>query len=131
MPVPRGRRARDNLTLGGGRDAEIGNRSSRGPGQDAAVFTPARTDQTALAVTLTAVGEYVVPLETTDKELTGMDLVTINAFIDSCEAARSSPDYEPFPGDFNGDYIVNDLDLAQLQKDSLKCHALDCTGDRL
>jgi hypothetical protein len=43
---------------------------------------------------------------------------------DSCEAAQSLPDYEPFPGDLNGDCIVDDLDLAILQEDWLKDNSL-------
>lgn len=80
----------------------------------------------SLTVTLTAVGQYVLMLEASDGELTGMDLVTINAFIDSCDAAQSLPDYEPFPGDLNGDCIVNELDMAIWEEDWLKCNALDC-----
>ena len=96
------------------------------PNEGDAVFAPSGADQEALTVTLTAVGQYVLQLEATDGELTGVDLVTINAFNDGCEAAKSLPDYVPFPGDLNGDCIVDDLDLAILQEDWLKCNSLDC-----
>ncbi len=97
------------------------------PNEGAAVFVPTSADQEAVTVTLTALGQYVLTLQANDGELTGVDTVTINVFEDSCEAAKSLPDYEPFPGDLNGDCIVNDLDLAILQEDWLKSSALDST----
>jgi len=72
------------------------------------------------SITLLAVGEYVMQLDASDGEYTGSDTVTINVYNDGCEAAQSLPDYEPSPGDLNGDCIVNDLDLAILQEDWLK-----------
>ena len=72
------------------------------------------------SITLMAVGEYVLQLEASDGEYTGSDTVTINVYNDGCEAAQSLPDYEPSPGDLNGDCIVNDLDLAILQENWLK-----------
>jgi len=76
------------------------------------------------SVTLSAVGEYVFQLEAFDGEYTGSDTVRINVYNDGCEAARSLPDYEPFPGDLNGDCTVDDLDLAILQEDWLNDNSL-------
>ena len=94
------------------------------PNEGTAVFAPVSADQEAVSVTLTALGQYVLTLEVYDGELTGVDTVTINVFEDSCEAAKSLPDYEPFPGDLNGDCIVDDLDLAILEEDWLKDNSL-------
>jgi len=63
-------------------------------------------------------------LEAFDGEYTASDTVTINVYNDSCEAAKSLPDYEPVPGDINGDCIVDDLDLAILQENWLKDNSL-------
>jgi len=76
------------------------------------------------SITLSALGEYVLQLEASDGEKTGSDTVTINVYNDGCEAARSLPDYVPFPGDLNGDCIVDDLDLAILEADWLKDNSL-------
>jgi len=84
---------------------------------DAVITDPSAEDT---SITLSALGEYVLQLEASDGEYTGSDTVTINVYSDGCEAAKSLPDYEPFPGDLNGDCIVDDLDLAILQEDWLK-----------
>ena len=88
---------------------------------DAVIDDPSAEDT---SITLSALGEYVLQLEAFDGEYTSMDTVTINVYNDSCEAAQSLPDYEPFPGDLNGDCIVDDLDLAILQEDWLKDNSL-------
>ncbi len=88
---------------------------------DALIAEPSAEDT---GITLSAAGEYVLQLEAFDGEYTGSDTVTINVYNDSCEAAQSLPDYEPFPGDLNGDCIVDDLDLAILQEDWLKVNLL-------
>jgi len=88
---------------------------------DAVITDPSAEDT---SITLSAVGEYVLQMEADDGEYTGSDTVTINVYNDSCEAAQSLPDYEPFPGDINGDCIVNDLDMAILQEDWLKDKSL-------
>ncbi len=88
---------------------------------DAVITEPSAEDT---SITLSALGEYVLQLEAFDGEYTGSDTVTINVYNDSCEAAQSLPDYEPFPGDLNGDCIVDDLDLAILQEDWLKDNSL-------
>jgi hypothetical protein len=76
------------------------------------------------SITLSALGEYVLQLEASDGEKTGSDTVAINVYRDGCEAAKSLPDYVPFPGDLNGDCKVDDLDLAILQEDWLKDNSL-------
>ena len=57
-------------------------------------------------------------------EYTGSDTVTINVYNDGCEAAQSLPDYEPIPGDLNGDCKVDELDLAILEENWLKDNSL-------
>jgi len=80
------------------------------------IADPSAEDTT---VTLSALGEYVLQLEASDGEYTRTDTVTINVYNDGCEAAQSLPDYEPSPGDLNGDCIVDELDLAILEEDWL------------
>ena len=92
------------------------------PNVGAAVIETATGEDTG--ITLSALGEYVLQLEAFDGEYTGSDTVTINVYDDGCEAARSLPDYMPFPGDLNGDCRVDDLDLAILQEDWLKDNSL-------
>ncbi|MBN2315752.1 MAG: hypothetical protein JXM79_17620 [Sedimentisphaerales bacterium] len=75
-------------------------------------------------ITLSAVGEYVLQLEASDGEYAGSDTVTINVYNDSCEAARSLPDYEPIVGDLNGDCKVNEADMALLEENWLKDNSL-------
>jgi hypothetical protein len=88
---------------------------------DAVIADPIAEDT---SITLSAVGEYVLQLEASDGEKTGSDTVTINVYNDGCEAAKSLPDYVPFPGDLNGDCTVDDLDLAILEADWLKDNSL-------
>ena len=88
---------------------------------DAVIGDPSAEDT---SIILSAYGEYVVQLEASDGEYSGSDTVTINVYHDGCEAARSLPDYVPFPGDLNGDCIVDDLDLAILQEDWLQDNSL-------
>jgi hypothetical protein len=87
----------------------------------AVIADPIAEDTT---VTLSALGEYVLQLEASDGEYTGTDTVTINVYNDGCEAARSLPDYVPFPGDLNGDCKVDELDFAILAEDWLKDNPL-------
>ncbi|MGB2861753.1 MAG: hypothetical protein WBC05_00380 [Sedimentisphaerales bacterium] len=88
---------------------------------DAVITDPSAEDT---SITLSAVGEYVLQLEAFDGEYTGSGTVPINVYNNGCEAARSLPDYVPFPGDLNGDCRVDDLDLAILEKDWLKDNSL-------
>jgi len=83
---------------------------------DAVIADPSAEDTT---VTLSALGEYVFELAASDGEYAGTDTVMINVYNDGCEAAQSLPDYEPSPGDLNGDCIVDELDLAILEEDWL------------
>jgi len=88
---------------------------------DAVIADPSAEDT---SITLSALGEYVLQLEASDGEKTGSDTVTINVYEDGCEAAKSLPDYVPFPGDLNGDCRVDELDLAILEADWLKDNSL-------
>ncbi|MGB2863482.1 MAG: hypothetical protein WBC05_09180 [Sedimentisphaerales bacterium] len=88
---------------------------------DAVIADPSAEDT---SITLAALGEYVLQLDASDGEKTGSDNITINVYNDGCEAARSLPDYVPFPGDLNGDCKVDDLDLAILEEDWLKDNSL-------
>jgi hypothetical protein len=92
------------------------------PDVGAAVIETATAEDTS--ITMKALGEYVLQLEASDGEYTSSDIVTINVYNDSCEAAKALPDYEPTPGDLNGDCIVDDLDLAILQENWLKDNSL-------
>jgi len=75
-------------------------------------------------VTLSATGQYVLQLEASDGEYTGVDTVTINVYNDSCEAAQSVPGYEPLVGDLNGDCLVDDADLVLLEEHWLEDNSL-------
>jgi hypothetical protein len=88
---------------------------------DAAIQTANAEDT---SITLAAVGEYVLQMEASDGEYAGSDTVTINVYNDSCQAARSLPDYEPLVGDLNGDCRVDDADMALLQENWLKDNSL-------
>ncbi len=83
---------------------------------DAVIAEPTAEDT---IITLSALGEYVLQLDAFDGEYTGTDTVTINVYNDSCEAAKSLPDYVPLPGDINGDCIFDQLDLDILLEDWL------------
>ena len=87
------------------------------PNEGNAVIETATAEDTS--ITLAALGEYVLQLEASDGEYTGLDTVMIDVYSDGCEAAKSLSDYEPSPGDLNGDCVVDDLDLAILQEDWL------------
>jgi hypothetical protein len=87
----------------------------------AVIADPSAEDTT---VTLSALGEHVFELAASDGEYTGTDTVTINVYNNGCEAAQSLPDYEPIPGDLNGDCKVDELDLAILEENWLKDNSL-------
>lgn len=82
-------------------------------------------------ITLVAAGQYVLRLDVSDGEYAGSDMVTINVYSTSCEAAKSVPGYEPLVGDLNGDCRVDDLDLTLLQQNWLKDNSLTETWLRL
>ena len=88
---------------------------------DAVIETPTAEDTN---VTLAALGEYVLQLEANDGEYSGSDTVTVNVYSDSCQAAKSLPDYVPLVGDLNGDCRVDDLDMALLQENWLQDNSL-------
>ncbi len=88
---------------------------------DAVIVDPSAEDT---SITLSAYGEYVLQLEASDGEYAGSDTVTINVYHDGCEAAQSLSDYEPIPGDLNGDCKVDELDLAILEENWLKDNSL-------
>jgi len=92
------------------------------PNEGTAVIEDGNAEDTN--VTLSAAGEYVLDLVASDGEYTGSDTVTINVYNDSCEAAKSLPDYVPIVGDLNGDCKVDDLDLALLEENWLKDNSL-------
>jgi len=92
------------------------------PNEEMAVIENPTAEDTN--VTLSAVGEYVLELTATDSEYSGSDTVTINVYEDSCEAAKSLPNYEPIVGDLNGDCKVDEADMALLEENWLKENAL-------
>lgn len=89
----------------------------------AVIADPAALETT---VTLSAVGEYILQLAADDGEYVGTDVITIVVYSDSCEAAKSLPDFELIPGDINEDCIVDELDQVIMMENWLKCNALDC-----
>jgi len=87
----------------------------------------ADASQAATTATLTAVGQYVLELHAVDaRQNEGSGQVEIAVYNDSCEAAKSLPDYEPIPGDVNGDCRFDELDMEILNEHWLECNALDC-----
>jgi hypothetical protein len=92
------------------------------PNEGTAVIENGNAEDTN--VTLSAVGEYVLELEATDGEYSRSDTVTINVYSDSCEAAKSLPDYVPIVGDLNGDCKVDEADMALLEENWLKENSL-------
>jgi len=92
------------------------------PNEGTAVIENSNAEDTS--VTLSAVGQYVLQLEASDGEYSGSDTVTINVYNDSCQAAKSLPDYVPIVGDLNGDCKVDDADMALLEENWLKENSL-------
>ncbi len=84
------------------------------PNPGAAVIQNANTEDTA--ITVSAVGQYVLQLEASDGEYSGSDTATINVYDDSCQAAQSLPNYVPLVGDLNGDCKVDDEDKTLLEQ---------------
>lgn len=87
----------------------------------AVIIDPAAPDTT---VTLSAIGAYVLQLEAEDGEYQTADTVTINVFTDSCEAAKSLPDYVSLVGDLDEDCDVDQDDMDLLMQNWLECVAL-------
>jgi len=92
------------------------------PNAGTAAIATANAEDTS--ITLTAVGQYVLKLEAFDGEYTSSDTITINVYNDSCEAARSLPNYQPLVGDLNTDCQVDGVDFALLAEDWLKDNSL-------
>jgi len=88
---------------------------------DAVIADPTALDT---AITLSAVGEYVLQLEADDGDQKGADVLTIHVFSDSCAAAQSLPGYVPLVGDLDQDCDVDQDDLDILMADWLNCVAL-------
>ena len=88
------------------------------PNSPDAVIADSTNENTS--VTMSAVGAYVLQMDAFDGEYTGSDTITINVYVDSCEATKALPDYEPLVGDLNEDCKVDDLDMALLQENWLK-----------
>ena len=86
----------------------------------------ANADQIDAAVTLSALGTYVLQLEADDGEYTNADMITINVFESSCLAAQSLPGYEALDGDLNGDCVVDQADIDLLLEQWLNCNGLEC-----
>ena len=93
------------------------------PNEGMAVIADAAAEDTK--VTLNETGQYVLQLEADDGEYKGSNTVTINVFIDGCEAAKSLPDFELIPGDINEDCVVDDKDMAILEAHWLESNALE------
>ncbi|MHC4296828.1 MAG: hypothetical protein ACYS7Y_05970 [Planctomycetota bacterium] len=93
----------------------------------ATIGDPAAEDT---VVTLTETGQYVLQVLADDGEYSASTEVTVNVYVDSCEAAKSLPDFELLVGDLNADCVVNELDMALLEENWLACNALDCGEDQ-
>ncbi len=80
-------------------------------------------------ITLSAIGDYVLQLDAFDGEYANADTITISVFSDSCEAAKSQPDWMPIPGDINSDCVVDQADLDILLENWLNCNDLEGCPD--
>ncbi len=92
------------------------------PNEGAAVIETATAEDTG--ITLTALGMYALQLDAFDGEYSGSDMVTINVYSDSCQAAQSLPDYVPLVGELNGDCRIDEADLALLEESWLQDNSL-------
>ena len=88
---------------------------------DAVIADPAALNT---SITLSALGQYVLELQADDGEYQAMDTLTINVYIDSCEAAKSLPGYVPLVGDLDGDCDVDQDDVDLLLENWLNCVSL-------
>ena len=98
------------------------------PNENTAIIdTPAAEDT---LVTFIETGVYTLRLTADDGEAVaniGTAEITIEVFENSCEAAKSLPDFVPIPGDFNADCRKNFVDFAIFTDGWLDCNALDCS----
>ena len=81
------------------------------------------TYQLDIAVSLSALGDYVLTLTADDTEFTGSDSVTIHVYSDSCQAAKAMG-IPLLQGDFNEDCIVDLADFSVLADNWLDSIAL-------
>jgi len=88
---------------------------------DAVIADPAALET---SITLSALGEYVLELQGDDGEYQTTDTLTVNVYIDGCEAAKSLPDYVPLVGDLDEDCDVDQDDLDLLLENWLECVSL-------
>jgi len=93
------------------------------PNEGMAVISDAAAEDTTVSFSET--GKYVLQLEADDGEYKGSNIVTVNVFIDGCEAAKSLPGFELIPGDINEDCVVDDKDLTILEAHWLESNALE------
>jgi hypothetical protein len=93
------------------------------PNEGMAVISDAAAEDTTVSFSET--GQYILLLEADDGEYKGSNMVTVNVFVDGCEAAKSLPGFELIPGDINEDCIVNEKDLAILEAHWLESNALE------
>lgn len=82
----------------------------------------ANTDSITLVIP--ALGTYQFVLTGNDGAITGSDTVQVVVAADPCAAAQAKPDYEPIPGDFNGDCYVDIRDLSVFTAHWLECNSL-------
>jgi hypothetical protein len=90
----------------------------------AIIANPAAEDT---VVTFTETGEYTLRLTADDGEAAdniGTAEITIEVFENSCEAAKSLPDYVPLVGDLNADCMVDARDFALMAANWLENNAL-------
>ncbi|UCG59747.1 MAG: hypothetical protein JSU70_09555 [Phycisphaerales bacterium] len=97
------------------------------PNENTAIFaTPTEEDT---IVSFKEVGVYTLRLTADDGEPAdniGTAEITIEVFENSCEAAKSLPDFVPIPGDLDADCKEDFLDFAIFADGWLDCNALDC-----
>ncbi len=93
------------------------------PNEGTAVISDAAAED--ITVSFSETGKYILQLEADDGEYKGSNTVTVNVFVDGCEAAKSLPGFELIPGDINEDCVVDDKDLAILEAHWLESNALE------
>lgn len=94
-----------------------------GPVTEGIITDPTQLDTTAV---FTELGEYVLRLEANDDVLTGYDTMTIGVFTDSCESAKSDPEFELLFGDADEDCDVDVDDFVEFASNWLACNNDEC-----
>ena len=95
------------------------------PNENTAIIDNPAAEDTV--VTFTETGVYTLRLTADDGEDVdniGTAEITIEVFDNSCEAAKSLPDYVPLVGDLNADCMVDFRDLALMTANWLENNAL-------